>query len=163
MELVDAFARGALVVGTALHAGIVIAFAVLLRARARLGMGTPALVRAFRACGAVLGLSLGAILFAGAWQWPEAVNPGATGLDAWVLRWDTPRAQVQSLRAALLGLYWIDYIVVEIWLLEPARLLDRDGEVQDPAAYETAADAVARGLALGAASWLGILLLSALA
>lgn len=134
----------------AVHGGTLVAFAVLLLARGRLPeIGEVALVRAFRATGALLGLTLGAYLFAEAWAWPAAVNPGATGIDRWAVPMDT-----RGLRVALLFAYWVSYTALEIWTLEPCRLLDRHGEVADPPAYSRAAARVSRHLALNAALFL---------
>lgn len=132
------------------HGGALAAFALLLPFRDRLkDLGEIALVRAFRAVGPVLGLSLGVYLLAEAWTWPGVVNPGAVGID----RWAVP-ADLRGLRVGVLGAYWVSYVALEIWTLEPCRLNDRDGVVKDPVAFVLGAARVTRHLVLNAALFL---------
>lgn len=127
------------------HGGILIAFALLFLNRARIPhVREVDLVRVFRACGAILGLSLGAFLFTELAIWPVH-NPGATGVSAWAVHAD--RA---GLRAATLFLYWVSYVALEIWTLEPCRLSDREGAVTDEARFSAAAAGVGRHLAINA-------------
>jgi hypothetical protein len=127
------------------HGGVLVAFALLLANRARIPhVREEDLVRVFRACGAILGLSLGAFLLGELWTWPALHNAGATGLD----RWAVPRGE--TLRVLLFGTYWVGYVVLEVWTLDPCRLLDSDGLVTDRPAYASAVRAVARQVAVNA-------------
>jgi len=128
------------------HGGALVCFALLFMARARIPqVREEDLLRVFRAAGAVLGVSLGLYLLAEIVLWPAAQNPGATGVERWAVH-----ADLAGLRAGLAFLYWVRYAWLEIWTLDPGRLLDRNGEILDRAAYGATVSAVGRGLVLNA-------------
>lgn len=140
---------------TAIHAGTLFSGAALVAMRNRLSPLREAdLIRCFRATGAILGVSLGVFLGTEAALWPGRVNPGARGLDMFAVH-----ADLDGLRLLVLGAYWVSYVVLEIWTLEPCRLLDRDGELLDPPRYAATAAAVSRHLLLNAALFLTVVAL----
>lgn len=137
------------------HGGVLVAFALLFLNRARIPhVREEDLLRVFRACGAVLGVSLGLYILAELWLWPGAQNPGAVGIDRWAVHAD--RA---GLRAALFFAYWVRYVWLEIWTLDPGRLLDRNGEITDRPAYGATVAAVGRGLLLNASLFAAVVAL----
>lgn len=138
-----------------LHGGTLATGALLLAMRHQLPpMREEDVVRAFRATGIILGLSLGAFILGEAVAWPGRVNPGATGLGAWAV----PMG-VEGARLLLFGAYWVNYVALEIWTLEPCRLLDRDGQIVDPPAYAAAARRSARHAAVNATLFLAVVAL----
>lgn len=137
------------------HGGTLTAFAVLLLGRSWSPRLEPAvLVRVFQATGALLGLTLGVYLLAEAWAWPAAVNPGATGIE----RWAVP-ADRRGLRVAVLFAYWVSYVVLEVYTLEPFRTLERE-HATNPAAWARAVAGVARHVGVNAALFMGQLVLA---
>jgi hypothetical protein len=115
-----------------LHAGTLAIFALLLALRRFIPhVRDEELVRVYRAAGATLGISLGLVIlrFAALWAWLG--HPGEGWPDAFSWRTEAPFAQPRLL---LLFAYWVSYIALEIWTLEPMRLLDR-GDVSDRGAY----------------------------
>jgi hypothetical protein len=134
------------------HGGSLAAFALLLLGRKAIPfVDDVALVRVYRAWGAGIGLSLGVFWLAYASLWPSAHNPGATTLlDRFAVPMD-PAVDLGGVQLALLLFYWINYVILEIWTLEPCRLLDRNGAVSDPAAYATTTRRVTLHLAFNAA------------
>lgn len=122
----------------AVHGIGLLAFAVLMAIRNRLG-GDASILRVYRSFGALFGLSLGAFWLGLALLWPDRYNPGAVGLlDAYSLP-----SGLARYGAAALFVYWINYVALEIWTLEPSRLLDKDGVITDPPAYAACARRVA--------------------
>ena len=137
------------------HGGTLTVMAILLLMRGRLPPLREAdLVRTFRAAGAVLGVSLGVFILAELVSWPGRVNPGASFPASFAVP-----AQVEGLRAVVFGVYWVSYIALEIWTLEPCRLLDRDGTLADPLRYAQSAARVTRHVGLNAALFLTVLAL----
>lgn len=136
---------------TMVHGGILVAFALLLGFRRHLTfVPEEQLMRVFRGCGSILGLSLGAFILANVWMWPGTWNPGATGVGMYAV----PRSQLP--RVLLFGAYWVSYAVLEIWTLDPCRLLDQGGVVADRTAYAASVRAVARQLALNAGLFVSV-------
>ncbi len=127
------------------HGGTLVTFALLFGCRSHLGAVSEAqLVRVFRACGAILGLSLGIFILLEVLTLSAQWHPGAVG----VARFAVPAADVP--RVALFGAYWVSYAVLEIWTLDPCRLLDQQGVVTDPVAYGEAVRRVGAQVALNA-------------
>jgi hypothetical protein len=133
------------------HGGSLAAFALLLIGRKAIPyVDDIALVRVYRAWGAGIGLSLGLFWLTYATLWPSAHNPGATTLlDRFAIPTD-PSTDLGGVQLALLLFYWINYVILEIWTLEPCRLLDRNGTVTDPAAYAATTQRVTLHLAFNA-------------
>lgn len=129
------------------HAGALAVFALLLCARSAIPhVRDEDVVRLFRASGATLGLTLGAVILRFAWLWATVGHPGEAWPDAWLGWTDLPHANT---RLVLLGAYWVSYVALEIWTLEPMRLLDR-GEVSDRGAYTAALGRVVPHLCVNA-------------
>lgn len=138
-----------------LHGGTLATMALLLLLRGRLApLGEVDLVRLFRATGAILGVSLGAFILGELAAWPGRINPGAPFPASYALHDD-----VEGIRAVVFGVYWASYIALEIWTLEPCRLLDRDGGIVDPVRYRSAAASTTRHLAVNATLFLTVLAL----
>jgi hypothetical protein len=117
------------------HGGALVAFALLLAGRrAMLQSRDEDVVRVYRAWGAGNGLSLGALIFSSAWRYATEVNPGKGLPDAFAL----PTGDALTVaRIALFGAFWVSYVVLEIWTLDPCRSLDK-GEIVDRSAYTAA-------------------------
>lgn len=141
------------------HGGALVAFALLLNFRWAIPhVRDEDAVRVYRAFGAGFGLSLAVLIFSAIWLWATELYPGKGLPDAFTIPWDEP------LTVARLGLFfalWVSYVLLEIWTLEPCRLLDR-GEITDRPAYAAATSRVARHLALNALLFVAIASLSAL-
>lgn len=142
-----------LTLAATVHGGSLISFALLMLFRARIG-GDAAVVRVYRAWGPGLGLSLGLFWLSLAWVWPGRINPGA---DTLLARFAVPMTLDGAALACLL-VYWVNYVALEIWTLEPCRLLDKEGVISDEAAYAHTASRVALHLGANAllfnAGWL---------
>jgi hypothetical protein len=142
-------------IAAVIHGGTLASGAILLFMRQALPpLREEDVVRAFRALGMILGLSLGAFILGEAVAWPGRVNPGATGLGQYAVP-----ASAEGLRLALFGLYWVSYVALEIWTLEPCRLGDRDGQIEDRPRYTSAARAVSRHALFNALVFLAVLAL----
>lgn len=123
---------------TTLYGGSLCAFAVLLILRRRLApLTSEAVVRAWRAWGAGLGLSMGTLILSGlllrwrlhgGFEWPT----------------DTVGDQLRAASSLLFLVLWFSSFHLEIWTLDPCRKLDSKGEITDRVAYERAADQVSR-------------------
>ncbi len=149
---VEAAARLALSLAGTVHGGSLIAFALLLAFRRSIShVDEAGVLRVYRAWGAGFGLSLGAYWLALAALWPGTHNPGATTLLERFAIPMNPAADLGGVQIGLFFAYWVNYVALEIWTLEPCRLLDKDGKVSDPAAYGAAAQRVATHLMLNAA------------
>lgn len=135
--------------GVTVYGGSLVAFAALLLARRHLApLDTVAIVRTWRAWGAGLGLSLGALIFSGL---------ALHYLDRGAFTWPTVSLQDKLFAAKnlIFLVLWFSSFHLEIWTLDPARKLDGPEGVRDAAAYE----ACARRVALQAAANAGLFLL----
>jgi len=142
--------------GLLLYGGPMVAFAVLIALSGRLpGTARWEIVRAYRAWGPGLGLSMGA--------WVLGLLLGHY-LDAGAFRWGwaTPHERWTLAAHTVFLLLWVWNIRVEIWSLEPLRRLDRSGQVRDPAAYVAATRLLARDMGLQAALVLAYVVLHSL-
>lgn len=120
------------------YGGPLLAFAFLLVFRAQVvALDTAGLVRAFRSWGPGLGLSLGLCVLCALTA--HALQHGGF---AWSL--DRPLEAVAWLSFLAL---WVSNIRLEIWTLDPLRLLDKDGTITDETAYADAAESLTRHLA----------------
>ena len=145
-----------LVVAGMVHGGGLVIFAILLQFRHQLShLREEDVVRVYRAWGMGNGISLGLLILASAWTYTGRVNPGASGLDAWAL----PRNPIDLAQLIDFLALWVSYAWLEIWTLEPCRLLDRDGVITDRAAYSAAAQRVAWHLAVNALLFVVVVLL----
>lgn len=119
------------------YGGPIVAFAVLVGVRAHLPAITPVnLIRAYRSWGPGLGLSLGLCVFA-------ALTANYLQHDGF--SWSLDRPMELFAWAAFFSV-WVSNIRLEIWTLDPLRMLDKDSEITDQAAYDSAADELGRHL-----------------
>ncbi len=134
-----------------MHAGAIIAFALLVALR-RLAphVRDEHVIRSFRSYGAGIGLSLGAVMGTEIWRHITTVNPGEALPGALGLDFSTAALTCWSARAVCLFVYWMSYIVLEVWTLEDCRRLDQNGVVADADAYATATSRVSRHLGFNA-------------
>ena len=145
---------------SAVHGGTLIMFALLLNFRPLLApLDTVSLIRAFRATGGTLGTTLGLFLFGVLFRWPFVVNPGAAWPDAYAVPVDDA---LTLARVVVFFAYWVSYVWLEIWTLDPCRLLDRDGVITDEPAYLACASTSARHLAFNAVLFGAVIVLGAL-
>ena len=130
-------------VGETVYAGSVVAFAVLMLFRARLGP-SERVVRVFQAWATGQGLAMGALILG---------NAGLYYLRRGAFEWsfDTPAAVATAVQHGLFVALWVSSFHLEIWTLDPCRLLDKDDAVSDRAAYEKAAGRVTLQLVLNVA------------
>jgi len=150
--VIATFANVLLTLAGTVHGGSLFAFAVLLAFRHRIPqVDEVGLVRVYRAWGGGLGITLGLYWLALGLSWPDAHNPGATTLLERFAIPVNPAADLGGVQLGLLFAYWVNYVALEIWTLEPCRLLDRDGVVSDPAQYARTTKQVATHLAVNAA------------
>ncbi len=156
---VHTLAELALTLAGTVHGGTLAVFALLLVGRSAVPSVAEAdLVRCFRATGATLGLSLGLFILAGAWRYAHAVNPGAGFPDAFAVPIDDP---LTIARLVVFGAYWVSYVWLEIFTLEPTRMLD-GGLLGDVSRWKPASAAVARHVSINAVLFLTNLLLGTL-
>ncbi|MCB9759034.1 MAG: hypothetical protein H6739_04275 [Alphaproteobacteria bacterium] len=144
-------------VSVTVWAGSLVAFTVLMTLRHRLApLASEHVVRAWRAWGAGLGLSMGTLFFSGVglhWLRFDGMHWTATGpQDTWLF-----------IAEAVFLVLWVSSFQLEVWTLEPCRKLDADGVITDRAAYESCADRVTRQLWFNVALMLVVGTLSALA
>lgn len=137
-------------------------WATLFLFRSRIQVPEEMLVRVYRAWGPVAGLSLGVWIFSQLYRFPGIANPGLGFPDSYRLGWGNWVHNLTTSRALLFGLLWVSYVILEVWTLEPCRLLDKDGVIQDRAVYSQTVRRVTRQLAFNALLLLGIVGLSAL-
>lgn len=114
------------------YGGSMIAFTALIAGATRLpGLAPTTAVRAYRAWGPGLGISLGLTVLSalaahwlriGAWSWAPGDGLGWLGLLAWL---------------AFFGA-WVSNIVLEVWTLEPLRKLDPPEGIRDTTAWNDA-------------------------
>ncbi len=128
--------------GFVAYGGPLVAFAFLLGVRSQvLALDTVGLVRAFRSLGPVLGLSLGVCLVGGL---------SAHALQHGGFLWSLDRPGELIAWASFFSL-WVSNIRLEIWTLDPLRLLDKDGQITDEAGYAAAVQTLTVHLAVHAA------------
>ncbi len=118
------------------HGGTLAIFAVLLTGARLLPQSSSRdLARLWRAAGATLGPTLGAVVALHAARWAVVLHPGAAWPDAFAGTDDV----VTQARMVLLVCYVVTYTALEIWTNEPLRLLDRPGAPPaDGAPWDTA-------------------------
>ncbi len=152
------------VLAATVHGGALLIFALLLLFRAHIPhVLTEDVVRVYRSFGAGIGLSLGAFIPTELYLHVVGQNPGVALPASLAVHWDTTEHSMLSARLALLFVGWVSYVHLEIWTLDPARTLDKDGSVVDAAAYEATAGRVSRQLAFNAALFTAVIVLGTLA
>jgi hypothetical protein len=146
-ELAGALAQ----LGAVVHGGGVVAFAALFAFRSRLSFVDDAhLVRLYRGWGAGNGLSLAAWVYGTILRYPSQVNPGDPLPWAYLPDFGGADAALKSVTAICMLVLWVSYVVLEIWTLDPGRLLDRDGVVTDVPAFADTVRRVTRHLGFNA-------------
>ncbi|MSQ04089.1 MAG: hypothetical protein EXR71_19740 [Myxococcales bacterium] len=151
-------------VAAAVYGGGLLLFAILLLFRwSTPHVRTEDLLRVYRSFGAGFGLSLGAFIPSELYLHALGQNPGVSLPASLAAHWDTTEHSMLSARLALIFIGWVSYVHLEIWTLDPARTLDKEGHVVDPAAYEATAGRVSRQLAFNATLFTAVLVLGTLA
>lgn len=140
-----------------IHGGALVAFALLLNFRKAIPrVADEDVVRVYRAFGGGFGLSLGVLIFSSIYRWWRDLG-GDRGLpDAFSIPWDDT---LTVTRLFTFGAFWVSYVWLEIWTLDPCRLLD-SGEIKDRPAYTRAVEQVSRHIAINATLFLVIVGLS---
>ncbi len=130
------------------HGGALIAFALLINLRRAIPrVSDEDVIRVYRAFGGGFGVSLGVYIFANIWRWWRDHGASRGLPDAFSIPWDD---SLTVARLALFGAFWLSYVWLEIWTLDPCRMLD-SGEIKDRPAYTRAVGAVAVHIAINAA------------
>jgi len=119
--------------GLMMYGGPIIAFTILIAtARFHQTVSLPDVIRTYRRFGVGLGLSLGATIFGmlvayylehGAFRWG----------------WQTPTEQVTLAAWLTFLVMWISNIRLEIWTLDPLRMLDVEGIITNETEYRASA------------------------
>lgn len=117
-------------VGETVYAGSVIAFALLLFFRSKVGP-SERVVRVFRAWGPGQGLAMGALILGNA-----GLFYLSQGAFEWAFR--TPVDFAVAIQQGVFLLLWASSFHLEIWTLDPCRQLDGPEGVTDRGAYEKA-------------------------
>ena len=152
------------VLAATVHGGALLIFALLLLFRAHIPhVRTEHVVRVYRSFGAGIGLSLGAFIPTELYLHVVGQNPGVALPASLAVHWDTTEHSMLSARLALVFIGWISYVHLEIWTLDPARSLDKDGALLDEGSYARTARRVSRQLALNAALFTAVIVLGTLA
>ena len=119
--------------GTTVYCGSVIGFALLLGLAPRLErVDEVATMDVYRSWGAILGLSMGCLIFGGLGAWflqhgQSFVWPSVTEAD-----------QLSLAKLLVFLVLWVSSFHLEIWTLDPIRKLQSDGPVADRAAWDQA-------------------------
>jgi hypothetical protein len=132
---------------TTVHGGALIAFAFLLNLRRAIPrVADEDVIRIYRAFGGGFGVSLGVFIFAEVWRWWRDLGAGRGLPDAFSIPWDDT---LTVARLLVFGAFWVSYVWLEIWTLDPCRLLD-NGDIKDRPAFTTATSRVATHIAINA-------------
>jgi hypothetical protein len=147
------------VLATMVHGGALVAFALLINLRRAIPkVADEDVIRVYRAFGGGFGLSLGALILANVFRWWRDLG-GDRGLpDAFAIPWDDT---LTVARLFVFGAFWVSYIWLEIWTLDPCRLLD-NGTIQDRPAYTAATGRVATHIAIHAGLFVAVVVLGVL-
>ncbi|MFN7146505.1 MAG: hypothetical protein ACK4YP_22210 [Myxococcota bacterium] len=129
------------------HGGALVAFALLLNFRKAIPRVTDEdVIRVYRAFGGGFGLSLGVLIFANIYRWWRDLGADRGMPDAFSIPWDDT---LTVARLFTFGAFWVSYVWLEIWTLDPCRLLD-GGTISDRPAYTAAVNRVSAHIALNA-------------
>lgn len=142
---------------TTVYGGALVAFAILLNARRLIADGhAEHVIRVWRAWGPGQGITLGALILIAAVRYYLEM-----GGFSWPL--ESLGQQLTAAAHATFLVLWASSFHAEIWTLEPCRKHDKDGVIDDRAAYEACASKVARQVAFNALLFLvvGALLVAA--
>lgn len=141
------------------HGGPLVAFALLINFRKAIPrVSDEDVIRVYRAFGGGFGVSLGVLIFSNLYRWWRDLGADRGFPDAFTIPWD------DTLTVARLGVFaafWVSYIWLEIWTLDPARLLD-SGEIKDRAAYTKTVNQVAVHIAINACLFVTLVVLTVL-
>lgn len=139
------------------HGGALITFALLINLRHAIPRVTDEdVMRVYRAFGAGFGLSLGVLIFSNIVIWWRDLGGGRGMPDAFSVPWDDT---LTVARLFTFGAFWVSYVWLEIWTLDPVRLLD-SGDIEDRAAYTRSVNRVATHIAINAVLFVSVVGLS---
>lgn len=142
-----------------IHGGALVAFALLINLRRAIPrVADEDVIRVYRAFGGGLGLSLGVLIFSNIWRWWRDLGADRGLPDAFSIPWDDT---LTVARLFTFGAFWVSYVWLEIWTLDPCRLLD-SGEIQDRPAYTRAVSLVSAHIALNATLFVAVVVMSVL-
>lgn len=117
--------------GTTVYCGSVLSFALVLSLAPRLErVNEVAVMDVYRAWGAILGLSMGALIFGGLGAW--FLQHGQT--FTWPAA--SERDQLSIAKHGVFLLLWTSSFHLEIWTLDPIRKLQASGAISDRAAWD---------------------------
>lgn len=140
------------------HGGALIAFALLINLRHAIPRVTDEdVIRVYRAFGGGFGVSLGVLIFSNVWMWWRDLGGDRGMPDAFSVPWDDT---LTVARLFTFGAFWVSYVWLEIWTLDPLRLLDA-GEIKDRAAYTRSVNRVATHIAVNAVLFTAVVGMSA--
>lgn len=135
------------------HGGALVAFALLLNFRKGIPRVTDEdVIRVYRAFGGGFGLSLGVLIFANIYRWWRDLGADRGMPDAFSIPWDDT---LTVARLLTFGAFWVSYVWLEIWTLDPCRLLD-GGTISDRPAYTAAVNRVSTHIAVNALLFLAV-------
>ncbi|MDP2311603.1 MAG: hypothetical protein Q8P41_01760 [Pseudomonadota bacterium] len=141
------------------HGGALVAFALLINLRRAIPrVSDEDVIRVYRAFGGGFGVSLGVFIFSNLWIWWRDLGAGRGLPDAFSIPWDDT---LTVARLVTFGAFWVSYVWLEIWTLDPLRLLD-SGEIKDRAAYTRSVQQVATHIAINALLFLAVVTLGVL-
>ena len=135
------------------HGGALVAFALLINFRRAIPrVADEDVIRVYRAFGGGFGLSLGVLIFSNIWIWWRDLGAGRGLPDAFSVPWDD---SLTVARLFTFAAFWVSYVWLEIWTLDPLRLLD-SGEIKDREKYTRSVEQVALHIAINAALFLAV-------
>jgi len=139
------------------HGGALVAFALLINFRRAIPrVADEDVIRVYRAFGGGFGLSLGVLIFSNIWIWWRDLGAGRGLPDAFSVPWDD---SLTVARLFTFAAFWVSYVWLEIWTLDPLRLLD-SGEIKDREKYTRSVEQVALHIAINAALFLAVVALT---
>lgn len=147
------------VLAAVVHGGPLIAFALLINLRRAIPrVADEDVIRVYRAFGGGFGLSLGVLIFSNLYRWWRDLGQDRGFPDAFSIPWDDT---LTVARLAVFGAFWVSYVWLEVWTLDPCRLLD-SGEIKDREKYTRAVGQVAVHIALNATLFVTLIVLTVL-
>lgn len=142
-----------------IHGGALIAFALLINLRRAIPrVADEDVIRVYRAFGGGFGLSLGVLIFSNIYRWWRDLGADRGLPDAFSIPWDDT---LTVARLFTFGAFWVSYVWLEIWTLDPCRLLD-DGAIKDRPAYTAAVGRVSVHIAINALLFVAIVVMTQL-
>ncbi len=116
--------------GVTVYCGSVLSFALVLGLAMRVDrLDEVAVMNVYRAWGAILGLSMGALIFGGLGAWTLAH-------DGFSWPQETLGDQLSAIKQGVFLVLWVSSFHLEIWTLDPIRKLQDGGAISDRAAWD---------------------------